>query len=1416
MSASGQTAPTSQASAGLLGGLLAFLRTPHRPIWHGPERLHVQVRAPEAGSKEEELFAEAVRSLFEPQQDGHWARYNAQIRRVVIDSPAAVGKPQAFVRRLEELEERLGLLELSLASPAGTSSTQPGDLEPILREALELAMELAGGGMGMVLQGSGMGTRLGVDLAMLLRSVESVPGLREAIEGTVGAGTAELVLSMANGVDHALLRGVAGPLVALLEHALRLRSRIDHHRLWTDVEADLSGAPNYHPERCPVIGKRPTPLREGAIERYAEKAGMLALGAFGFGVAASRDMEGAAGAVLAALPRPAVLGRSAFALDLSRRLAEIGALVLNPEALERLDRIDCLVIDHNLLDAVWGQALLTAARQAGLRRVVVADPQQPFPGDADQRCPPGKASIAAVRALQSQGLGVMVFAGADLPALAAADVAVGFRTDPGKPPWGAHVMAEPDLSAAWLLLPACEVARRCSSQSVQASQIEVVVGLALCLDGVNPQTTIRVNQATHLLAAITMANGIRLARGIEASPPEPAADTIPWHAMDVEDVLERLGVDRNGRDPDSGVDEASREAASVSAWRDFSRLVKEELDNPLVPVLATGAALSALVSSPLDAALILGVVGVNALIGASQRRRVEMAVAALQERSAAPAWVKHDGEVKQIDANRLRVGDILVLEAGEVVPADARILESEGLQVDESILTGESFPVDKACEPSDAPALAERSSMLFSGTTVVSGMGLAVVIAVGDATEARRGLAAVRGIAGPGGVEARLDSLTQLTAPIASMSGLAVVLSALARGQDPRAALSEGVALAVAAVPEGLPILASLAQLAAAGRLSTENVLVRNPRAIESLGRVNVICLDKTGTLTSGRIELVHVSDGQGRMELAPLDRSAFRVLRVGLWATPSPEAGKELAHPTDRALVDAARKAKVSGEGWDRLSMLPFEPARGYHASLGRRKGRCLLCVKGSPEIVLGASRLERTPLGPVPMDEDCRKRLEGLAQSLASQGLRVLAVGRRVVEDETTLSDAQVSDLEFVGFLGLADPIRPTAKEAMADLRRAGIAVKIITGDHPATARAIAAELDVGTDGSVLTGPMLEAMDDTALAQAVLSAAVFARVSSMQKLRLVKALRQAGKLVAMTGDGANDAPAIRLADVGIALGSRATEAARSAADIVVTDGQLETIVRAVLEGRALWRSVRDAVGMLVGGNLGEIGYTLLNGVVQGRSPLNTRQLLLMNLLTDVAPALAIAVRPPGQLNAQELLLEGPEASLGQALNDDILRTAAITALTSGVARAIAGVTATPQAADTVGLLTLVGTQLSQGMATRRVDGLTLLASLGSMGGLLATVQTPILSQAFGCRPLGPLGLLQAGAATAVGTGISVVAPLLRQWLAQPSAGGSPSEAQARGSRHDSEARVAPKATRTEDGGGVDLSGSCQAQSKA
>ncbi|MEB3321875.1 MAG: cation-transporting P-type ATPase [Synechococcaceae cyanobacterium] len=1263
--------------------------------------------------------------------------------------------------RLEALRRRLARLGEEAAAD---------DMEPILRSVMEIAAELVGVGAGLGLRGTREGTRLGINLAAALRALETLPNLRRSLDQLLGPGSVELLLKLLDSVDQALLQGLAGAVVSLFEEALQLRARMQHRRRRRRFGAEGVGIPEAAPTEPPVV--RPVPLPPGPIERYAEQAAMLSLGAFGFGLTASRDLAGAEAAVLGGLPRPALLGRTAFCVEVGRRLEEMGSLLLDPEALECLDRIDTVVIDRSLLDGRWGSTLLAAARDAGLLRVLAAPPGAVVRGEVERRIPTGEAAKEAVRALQTEGRVVLLLAGAELPAVPA-DLGVAFGAGDRREAAAAHILAAEAPGPAWLLFSALGPARRCSSQSVQAALMEVVAGMTLCLDGLSEKATLQVNQVAQLLALVAMGNGLRLARRVDPAPPRPADDTVPWHSLAVEEVMARLASGPEGL-PDDSPGESEPPSPAPPQGPGLPGLVMEELDTPLVPILGGGAILSALMGSPGDAGLILAVLGLNACIGAAQRLRVERALAGLQTHAAAPVWVRRGGRPRRVDGEALRVGDLVLLEAGEVVPADCRLVRCSGLQVDEAVLTGESFPVVKAAEPCRAAALAERHSMVYQGTTVVAGDATAVVVAVDEATEARRGLAAARHAATAGGVEARLEGLTAITTPIASFSGAALLLAALARGQDPRQALSEAVALAVAAVPEGLPVLSGLAQFAAAGRLSEHRVLVRNPRAIEALGRVQVICLDKTGTLTSGRIELVCVWAAGRSLPLEELDDLGREVLRIALRATPEPEPGKSLAHPTDRATRRGAERAGVDGGAWTQLEALPFEPGRGFHASRGHRRGETLLCVKGAPEVVLAACSRHHGTAGLAWLEEGKREQLAATARELAEQGLRVLAVARRRLEGDLPLDDGGVRDLEFLGLVALADPIRPTARAALDDLRRAGITVKLITGDHPATAAAIAEDLALPSDGSVLTGPEIDAMAEEDLQQAALRASVFARVTSLQKLRLVRALRQAGLVVAMTGDGANDAPAIRLAEVGIALGEKATEAARQAADIVVTDGSIETIVRAVLEGRALWRSVREAVALLVGGNLGEIGFTLYTGLREGEPALNTRQLLLLNLLTDVAPALAIAVQPPGQLDPEELLREGPEASLGRSLDRDILRRAAVTALTSGLARSLAARTGERSAADTVGLLTLVATQLGQMVATGRTDPLTLVTGVGSAGALLAAVQTPGLSQAFGCRPLGPLGLLQAGAASALGTGAGLVLPWLEAWITPPAGGSS------------------------------------------
>ncbi|MGW3473676.1 HAD-IC family P-type ATPase, partial [Saccharopolyspora sp. NPDC000995] len=402
-------------------------------------------------------------------------------------------------------------------------------------------------------------------------------------------------------------------------------------------------------------------------------------------------------------------------------------------------------------------------------------------------------------------------------------------------------------------------------------------------------------------------------------------------------------------------------------------------------------------------------------------------------------------------------------------------------------------------------------------------------------------------------------------------------------------------------------------------------------------------------------------------------------------------------------------------------------------------------LSVKGAPEIVLAQCTRWRRPDGDVPLEETARRGVERVVEDLARQGYRVLAVAERAASDRSDLDESRIRDLRLIGFVALADPVRPTAAAAVAQLQQAGVEVVMVTGDHPSTAEAIAAELNALNERRVMTGTELDALDDDQLAAEVTTVAVFARVSPAQKARIVDALQRNDRVVAVTGDGANDAPAIRLADIGIALGERATPAAREAADLVVTDDRIETIVDAIVEGRAMWASVRDSLAILLGGNLGEIGFTVVTGLINGGGSLNARQLLLVNLLTDILPAMAIAVRPPPTITAEMLLAEGPEVSLGAALTRDIYRRAAVTAGAAIGAWTLGRATGTVRQANTIALVALVAAQLGQTLVVRGRTPLVVGCALVSLAALVAVVQTPGLSQFFGASPLLPHGWMIA-----------------------------------------------------------------------
>jgi len=1040
---------------------------------------------------------------------------------------------------------------------------------------------------------------------------------------------------------------------------------------------------------------------------------------------------------------------------LAARLTDRGALaVLGLAEAGRLRAVVGVVAEP----AGAADMLLAAAQRSTARFLLAASAAPGAIGVSPAAVVPGgRRLVATVRGLQARGA-VVLLVSQRRRALAAADVGVGLASADGHPAWGAHILAVSGLVQAALTVEAVRVGRAAARRAMNLSLGGTAVGGALAAGGPRPAAARRSLLAVNGAAAAALAASawsVSELAGMPASAPAPAP---PWHAMPVEVALAKLASRPGGltsREARKRWQPDDRTPAQLSLPRAFLG----ELANPLTPILGGGAVLSASIGAVADAIVVSAVAGLSALMGGVQRVYTEQSTGRLLKESAVTARVLRDGTEVTIAGSRLVTGDVVVLGAGDVVPADCRLTEVRALQVDESSLTGESSPVEKATAPVFASAVADRCSMLYEGTTVAAGAATAVVAATGSATELGRSLQALSQAAPPTGVETRLGQITRTTLPLALGSAGAVVTAGLIRGHPARDTIGAAVGLAVASVPEGLPFLVTAAQLASARRLARHATLVRSPRTIEALGRTNVLCFDKTGTLTQGRMAVAAVWDGSTTRRAGNLQSRHRDVLAAALRATPRVRAKRRPEHVTDQAVTDGAAaeglKRGHGQPGWHQIDSLPFEPSRAYHATLADTSQHPVLSVKGAPEALLPrCTKWRDRPLRPAD-----RKRIDRALSELARQGYRVLAVAEnRVSGDED--SSVAIDSMTFAGLIALGDPVRTTAGASVSELRAAGVDVVMITGDHPATAAAIATELGVLNGGSVVTGAEIDRLDDDGLASALAGSTVIARCTPEQKVRVVRAFQKAGRVVAMTGDGANDAAAIRLADVGIALGKRGTPAARAAADLVVADDRLETITAAVIEGRAMWRSVREAIGILVGGNIGEIGYTLFGTLMAGTSPLNARQLLLVNLLTDLLPAVSVALRNPGPGAARSLLAEGPDTSLGSALTEEIAVRAAATGAAASAAWVAARMTGSPARARTVGLATLVGAELGQTLLVGGRSPAVAVASLASLGVLVGVVQTPGLSQFFGSTPMGPVGWSIAATAAGTATAGSALLP--------------------------------------------------------
>ena len=649
-----------------------------------------------------------------------------------------------------------------------------------------------------------------------------------------------------------------------------------------------------------------------------------------------------------------------------------------------------------------------------------------------------------------------------------------------------------------------------------------------------------------------------------------------------------------------------------------------QFNSVLIWVLLAAAVLSALAGHAIDAVLITVIVVVNGIFGFVQDYRAEQSLEALRELTAPTATVRRDGTTVEVAATELVPGDVIELESGDVVPADGRLLEDVDLEVDEAALTGESAPVSKSPEPVDPDTpLAERENMVFKSTNVTRGRGVAVVTATGMDTEVgsiARELAATEETRTP--LQGELDELGRRLGIGVSVLAALVIPLLLMRDTPLVEAGLTAVSLAVAAIPEGLPAVVTLTLALGVRTMADENALVRRLPAVEALGSVDVICTDKTGTLTEGQMTVSRVWVNDTVVELdetggeLPSDRIDL-LLRAGVLCN---DATADAGDPTEQALVEAAENHRIDIEAlrkeYPRTDEIPFSSEQKWMGTVHGDVGY----VKGAPGVVLSKCSRVLTDDGPADLTSEGADRVHDQVRTFADGALRVLAIA--YTADPENMED----DLVFVGLVGMIDPPREEVADALAATERAGIDVKMITGDNVRTAAAIAGEL--GMHQEVTEGRELDGLDDEELAERVEEVTVFARTSPEHKVRILRALQENGHIVAMTGDGVNDAPALKNADVGVAMGIRGTDVAKQASDMVLLDDNYATIERAVERGRAIFDNLWKFVAFLLSANVAEVALVFLASL-WGYLVLPAVQLLWINLLTDGLPALALGADP-------------------------------------------------------------------------------------------------------------------------------------------------------------------------------------------
>ncbi len=934
-----------------------------------------------------------------------------------------------------------------------------------------------------------------------------------------------------------------------------------------------------------------------------------------------------------------------------------------------------------------------------------------------------------------------------------------------------------------------------------------------------------------------------------------------WHSLRAPDVLARVHVDalqglsmtevatrleRNGPN-------ALIERGSIGPWR----ILWDQLTGMLVVILIIAAVVSFVVGDLKDAVAIFAMVLLNACLGFVQEYRAERAIAALKMLAVPNVRVRREGAVLEIPATKLVPGDIVLLEAGNLVPADGRLLEVANLRIQEAILTGESEPIEKITQPipeADLP-LGDQHNMAFMGTTVTYGRGQMVVVDTGMHTQLGRVAGMIQDVQDSiTPLQRRLNQLGRGMALAAFALVAGIFGLGLARGEDLRLMVMTSISMAVAVVPEGLPAVVTIALALGAQRMLKRQALIRKLPAVETLGSVTVICSDKTGTLTENRMTVTVLDVAGHRIDLtetyqhrAPVllpeessaarecDEPSLALLLVASAlcndATLRSDPGRPghyhaVGDPTEGALVIAAARSgfwkATLDEALLRVAELPFDSQRKRMTTVHRvdkksdgqgNKGAgedalaaCLLAnlsvpfvafTKGSADGLVEISTHIWMDGQGVPMDAEWRERIAAANEELAGQGMRVLGVAFRPVEQEADdfldyapfapytapnprPMKAKLDDLEseliFIGLVGLIDPPRAEVKAAVSTCKDAGIRPIMITGDHPLTARQIARELGISADGQILTGQEIARMSAEGLQGIVEDVSVFARVAPEHKLDIVEALQKKGHIVAMTGDGVNDAPALKQADIGVAMGITGTDVSKEAASMVLLDDNFATIVSAVEEGRGIYDNIRKFVKFSLAGNLGKVLVVSIAPLLGLPLPLNPFQILYMNLLTDGVLGLGMSVEPIERGIMRRPPHRPNESIFGRGLGTQILWVGALIGLIGlgvGLVAALRGMHEIKW--DTLILTTIIFAQLFQALAIRsnrdslfRIGLLSnkplLAAALLIVGLQLLVIYAPFLRSLFQVAPLSAEEL-----ALAIG-GSSLVlwAIEIEKWLAR------------------------------------------------